>query len=154
MMGVIMFIKNYITACTTIQHIGQVNVLIAQISILKCAIYRYHDVILSEFVDNMNLYLTSNVKERNYFIVGDFNVDILCPDGNRENFLYFFLKNVYSPSFYFITRPNNEGGGPCIDNVYGKSNNITKKVHKLIYRLTGMTLFLFNLIQRQVLVKT
>ena len=59
----------------------------------------------------------------------------MCADKMSETFLNNLLEYEYVPNFISITRPNDNNGGTCIDNIFSKSKfKITS--HKILQKIT------------------
>ena len=101
-------------------------------------VYRCHSIEKDEFIDSLKVFLDVNKNCKNHCIAGDFNIDLLVSNEQRDDYLYSLFEHMYLPSFHNITRLDNRmvNGGSCIDNIFLKSNNVNSYACKFLNPIT------------------
>ena len=139
--GVVVYVKSNLRHNASTESIGQakfLNIIIEldnNIELKISSIYRCFGHDKSNFINSIKQLLIKNVNVQNHIIIGDFNIDLLKPDSESEVFMSNYLEHEYLPNFVTVTRPNNNGGGSCIDNMFAKTN-FKCKAHKIIQKIT------------------
>lgn len=130
--GTIVYIDNKINYNYKFQKIGNIKAIeIFFNEHVITALYRNHKIKISTFVDDLYLYLNSNLYKNHYFI-GDINIDILTDNFEKIKFSKDtdkYLNNFYDlgfiPVINNITRYstiNSRNTGTCIDHIFVKTD--------------------------------
>lgn len=143
--GVVMYIKEGIEKTMQVIDIGRLKIINTIITTEKnqnieiSALYRSHDLPKTEFIMNLNIFLSKNKNNNNHLVIGDDNIHLLELNCLSQELLNNFLEKGYVPCFQSVTRPPDnpaEGKGSCIDNVLIKTNTLNYKSYTITNKFT------------------
>ena len=68
------------------------------------SIYRCHNLTKEEFVKNLVIFLKDNKNNKNHFLIGDFNINLMDDDLITTEYKNELYESGYIPAFYYQTQ--------------------------------------------------
>ncbi|XP_044765892.1 uncharacterized protein LOC123322115 [Coccinella septempunctata] len=126
--GVVVFIKSCMRYTYEVVDIGRCKAIEIKIverghTLVITAIYRSHELIDVDFVDDFFLYFNriSSFTTSFHVIVGDINIDILNQSVIASRYLDLLYENGFEAMITTITRPES---ATCLDHIFLKDDTV------------------------------
>lgn len=134
--GTCIYIKSEMMLTNSIVEIGRIKALLTEIKfgnekIRITSLYRSHCVSIKDFISDLKSHLREYKAEKNHFIIGDINIDILRENPKTNEYLSSLYEYGFQPYINLPTRFT-DNQSSCIDHILGK-NNITSRVIPIVF---------------------
>lgn len=134
--GTCIYIKSEMMLTNSVVDIGRIKALLTEIKfgnekIIITSLYRSHCVAIRDFISDLKSHLHQFKAEKNHFIIGDINIDILRENPKSNE----YLSSLYEYGFQsYINIPTRftDNQSSCIDHIIGK-NDITSRVIPIVF---------------------
>lgn len=122
--GSCVFIKKEIKHSNYDVNIGKIKAIYTELftnygKLYITSFYRSHGVMISDFIQDIHLYLKSKSHLSNHFIIGDMNIDLLKENNNVHEYLNNYLEYGYNSLINIPTRITTDTIS-CIDHIFAK----------------------------------